>query len=201
MDETVEEIMRIRRSLPARPRTEEVEAAMTVVANAEKEEASRLAAAAAAARQSKVSDVPEELLTVVEEMQKSVVSFQCKEQKRDALRLVDLENLHSLFDHLIQRASDCVSNSNNNNRNKKSSGPSNKAQWASPKNSASVSSGLLKKPPVKPSQLFSKDDSYLNKAKSIGHSISFKQQILDSSLKPASTSGNPTNVCFVSIFS
>ncbi|WJX38791.1 hypothetical protein P8452_26414 [Trifolium repens] len=32
------------------------------------------------------------------------------EQKREAFKLLDLENVHSLFDELIQRPSDCVSN-------------------------------------------------------------------------------------------
>lgn len=208
-DETVAEIMRIHRSLPARPGMEEVEAAMTVVENAEREEATRLETVA---KQSKSSTVPEELFTVLQEMQKSMVCYVCKEKKRDATKLIDLENLHVLFDDLIQKASDCVSNCNRNNSSG-GSGTHNKVSSNSNdsvSNSVTVaSSGVLKKEAVKkPSETrFSKDDSYyLNnnkaqmKAKStfysnddsyaIGHKISSKPHIVDSSLlKPSSTSG------------
>lgn len=205
-DETVAEIMRIHRSLPARPGMEEVEAAMTVVENAEREEATRLETVA---KQSKSSTVPEELFTVLQEMQKSMVCYVCKEKKRDATKLIDLENLHALFDDLIQKASDCVLNYNRNNSS--GSGTHNKVSSYSNdsvSNSVTVaSSDLLKKEAVKkPSEtLFAKDDSYLNnkakiKAKStfysnddsyaIGHKISSKPHIVDSSLlKPSSTSG------------
>jgi hypothetical protein len=61
-------------------------------------------------KQSKGNDVPDELFMILQEMQKNFVYFQSNEQKREAFKLLDLENVHSLFDELIQRASDCVSN-------------------------------------------------------------------------------------------
>lgn len=187
---TVQEIMKIHRSLPARPKTEEVEAAMTVVENAEREEASRLEALSSSARKNKGSSsmAEEDIFAILQEMKKSIICFQCKEKKREAIKLLELENVHVLFDELILRASNCVSGPNF------VTGPS-KAHTAS----VSVSSsGLLNKETVnikKPLELklLSRDDSYLNtnKVKSrfyndaygIGHNI-------ESSMKHASTSGN-----------
>lgn len=97
--------MRIHRSLPARPGIDEVEAARGLIGNVEKEDQARLEAIA---RQSKGVDVPEELFMVLQEMQRNVLYYQSKEQKREAVKLLDLDNVHSLFDELIQRASKCV---------------------------------------------------------------------------------------------
>ncbi|KAG0459377.1 hypothetical protein HPP92_022505 [Vanilla planifolia] len=66
------------------------------------EEQSRIEALA---KQKKGNEVPEELCFILKEMQKNLMQFQCKEQKREALKLLDLENVHMLFDELIQRAS------------------------------------------------------------------------------------------------
>ncbi|KAG0459303.1 hypothetical protein HPP92_022431 [Vanilla planifolia] len=101
----VKEIMRINSSLPARHSIDEVEAAMTLVRNVEREEQSRIEALA---KQKKGNEVPEELCFILKEMQKNLMQFQCKEQKREALKLLDLENVHMLFDELIQRASSCL---------------------------------------------------------------------------------------------
>ncbi|KAG4992124.1 hypothetical protein AAZX31_09G179000 [Glycine max] len=188
VDETVEEIMRLHRSLPARPGIEEVEAARTLVENVEREDQAKLEAVARA-RERKGPHVPEELFAVLQEMQKNVVLFQSKEQRREALKLLDLENVHVLFDELIQRASNCVSARSSGSKNSVS-------KRETSFSTASVSA--FKKEPVKSSEiLFTRDDSYMNKTKpnfysdgyTIGPSVSSKPPILDSSLIPASTSG------------
>ncbi|CAL9157577.1 plant intracellular Ras-group-related LRR protein 4 [Musa acuminata AAA Group] len=108
VDSVVEEIMRLHRSLPPRPGIDEVEAAMALVRNVDKEEQTRIDAIQ---NQNKGFEVPEELFFVLQEMQKNVVCHQSKEQKREALKLLDLENVHILFDKLIQRASSCLPSS------------------------------------------------------------------------------------------
>ncbi|MED6143491.1 hypothetical protein PIB30_006751 [Stylosanthes scabra] len=106
VDMVVEEIMRIHRSLPSRPAIDEVEAAKVLILNVDKEDQARIESIS---RQCKGPQVPEELFMVLQEMQRSLVYYHSKEQKREALKLLDLENVHSLFDELIQRASRCVS--------------------------------------------------------------------------------------------
>ncbi|WOK94143.1 hypothetical protein Cni_G02845 [Canna indica] len=108
VDTVAEEIMKLHRSLPLRPGLDEVEAAMALVRNVEKEEQIRIDAIL---KQNKGLEVPEELFLVLQEMQKNVVYYQSKEQKREALKLLDLENIHVLFDELIQRASGCLPSS------------------------------------------------------------------------------------------
>ncbi|KAF3776986.1 Plant intracellular Ras-group-related LRR protein 4 [Nymphaea thermarum] len=107
-DGVVEEIMRIHRSLPVRPGLDEVEAAMAVVRNVDKEEQMRLEAIS---KQRKGQEVPEELFFVLQEMQRNLVFLQSKQQKREALAVLDLERSHILFDDLVQRASRCLPNS------------------------------------------------------------------------------------------
>ncbi|PKA47331.1 LRR repeats and ubiquitin-like domain-containing protein [Apostasia shenzhenica] len=105
IDGVVEEIMRIHRSLPARPSIDEVEAAATLIRNMEREEEAQVDAIS---KQKKGFHIPEELFSILQEMQKKFVCFQHKEQKREALRLLELENDHILFDELIQRTSGCL---------------------------------------------------------------------------------------------
>ncbi|CAL9182559.1 unnamed protein product [Musa hybrid cultivar] len=93
--------MRLHRSLPVRPGINEVEAAMAFVHNVDKE----LARIDAILKQNKESEAPEELFF------KNAVYDQSKEQKREAPKLLDLENIHALFDELIQRASSCLPSS------------------------------------------------------------------------------------------
>jgi hypothetical protein len=107
VDGVIEEIMKIHRSLPVRPGIDEVEAAKGLILNVEKEDQIKFESIG---KQSKGNDVPDELFMILQEMQKNFVYFQSNEQKREAFKLLDLENVHSLFDELIQRASDCVSN-------------------------------------------------------------------------------------------
>ncbi|WJX88287.1 Plant intracellular Ras-group-related LRR protein 4 [Trifolium repens] len=204
-DKTLEEIMKTHRSLPTRPKAEEIEAAITVIENAEREEASKLEAMSSSSRKNKSSSssMAEELLTILQEMKKSIACYECKEKKRDALKLLDLENVHVLFDDLILRTSNCVSNSNRIYSSV--SGP--KAQNASAHNASSSSvssSGLFNKEGVKKKKdlelrLFAKDDSYLNnnsKSKfnidgyAVGQKLLFKPNFVDnSSIVHASISG------------
>lgn len=214
IDEAVEEIMRIHKSLPERPGLEEIEAAKTLIRNVEKEDQARVESIA---RQTKSPDVPEELFMILQEMQKNLVYFQSKEQKREALKLLDLENVHALFDEYIQRASQCLpssssSNSNSNSAVKKSKPPptststststATASATASTYNNIKSSTNLLysEKEPVsvKTSELFTRDDSYVKKAKSsfysdgigvVGTAVSSTSQIVDSTLKSGAASG------------
>ncbi|KAH7849969.1 hypothetical protein Vadar_025756 [Vaccinium darrowii] len=209
VDEIVEEITSIHRSLPRRPGIDEVEAAKTLIQNLEKEDQLRLEAIT---RQKKRPEVPEELFMVFLEMQKNLIYFQSKEQKQEALKLLDLENTHSVFDDLIQRASNCLSS---NSQQPNSSFPTTAStNLSSFTNSASFSRSSLNsdsivmdstplssslyydKKPAKSSELFTRDDTYVKKAKAtfyaegIGGGLrsgdALKPQILDSSLKSPS---------------
>uniref|UniRef100_A0A0D9X9N2 Disease resistance R13L4/SHOC-2-like LRR domain-containing protein n=1 Tax=Leersia perrieri TaxID=77586 RepID=A0A0D9X9N2_9ORYZ len=110
--ETVEglvgEVMRLHRSLPARPAVEEVEAAEALAAAADREERAR---ADAVGRLRRSPAVPDELFYIAQEMHRALAAFRCRELKRDASRLLELEAIHALFDDLIQRASQCVPSS------------------------------------------------------------------------------------------
>ncbi|CAL0314257.1 unnamed protein product [Lupinus luteus] len=217
VDAVVEEIMRIHKSLPARPEIDEVEAAKALIINVEREDQVRFESIA---KQSKGVEVPEELFMLLQEMQKILVYFQSNEQKREAEKLLDLENVHSLFDELIQRASECISSSPSNLKSQKtsySSGSPSTVSTTLSKNyvsvSASRSSFDMVPPPataassslfnaekerVKNSELFTRDDSYVKQTKStlysngygIQPSIQSKPRILDSSLKSIITEGN-----------
>jgi len=216
VDGVVEEIMRIHRSLPPRPTIEEVEVARGLIVNVEKEDQARLEAIA---RQSKGVDVPEELFMVLQEMQRNVVYYQSKEQKREALKLLDLDNVHSLFDELIQRASKCVASPSApaSRKTTYSNGPASSVSTNLSMNSvsASVSVGGFDKPPPaaaaapattsrmfhadkERSELVTRDDSYVKKAKSSFYSngygveptIPSKASILNPSLKPTASAGN-----------
>ncbi|XP_066351756.1 plant intracellular Ras-group-related LRR protein 4-like [Miscanthus floridulus] len=113
VDGVVGEIMRLHRSLPARPALEEVEAAEALAHAADREERARLDAVA---RLRRPPAVPDELFGVALEMHRALAAFHCREQKRDATRLLELHALHGLFDDLIQRASQCVPSSSSSTR-------------------------------------------------------------------------------------
>ncbi|KAL8101708.1 hypothetical protein AgCh_033556 [Apium graveolens] len=97
--------MRIHRSLPPRPGIEEVEAAKILIRNIESYEHSKLEFFS---KQVKGSQVPDELFMILQDMQRNWVASESKEDKREALRLLNLDNAHQVFDDLIQRASECV---------------------------------------------------------------------------------------------
>ncbi|KAF9623640.1 hypothetical protein IFM89_003647 [Coptis chinensis] len=100
--ETVEEIMRIYRSLPPRPTVEEVEAAVTVLKSVNSEEEFKLDEIS---KLQKSQDVPEEIFSVSKAVKKNMVLLQSHEQRREALHLVDLDKLFDNLDQLIQKAS------------------------------------------------------------------------------------------------
>ncbi|CAJ1930710.1 unnamed protein product [Sphenostylis stenocarpa] len=213
VDGVVEEIMRIHRSLPPRPAIDEVEAARGLIVNVDKEDQARLDSIA---RQTKGVDVPEELFMVLQEMQRNVVFYQSKDQKREALKLFDLDNVHSLFDELIQRASKCVS-SPSASSSRKTSYSNGSASSVSPtlsKNSvsASVSVGDFDKPLPDPAataasstsrmfhsakerpELVTRDDSYVKKAKSTFYSNGYgvEQPTIPSKASLLNSSLKPT---------
>ncbi|KAL4341784.1 hypothetical protein GQ457_08G025430 [Hibiscus cannabinus] len=104
--ETVEEIMRLYRSLPPRPSIRDVEAAKSVLKTVEKEEKTKLEEIS---KETPPEDVPVELFSVLQQARKTMVLFQSHEQKRDALHLVEADKMFETFDGLIQRASSLVS--------------------------------------------------------------------------------------------
>lgn len=191
-DEAVEEIMRIHRSLPPRPALDEVEAAKALIRNVEKEDQARLDGIV---RQSKSPDVSEELFILLLEMQKNLVYFQSKEQKREASKLLDLETIHALFDEFIQRASDCISSSSFKSHDKPTHSNGSSDTTAAPPSNNSFAAATTSSSSRKPTSelvLFTRDDSYVKKAKSsfyantgdgFGISSSSAPQKLDSSLK------------------
>lgn len=113
VDGVVGEVMRLHRSLPPRPSLEEVEAAEALARAADREERARLDAVSHLRRP---PAVPDELFGVALEMHRALAAFHCREQKRDATRLIELDALHALFDDLIQRASQCVPSSSTSTR-------------------------------------------------------------------------------------
>ncbi|XP_047075016.1 plant intracellular Ras-group-related LRR protein 4-like [Lolium rigidum] len=109
----VGEITRLHRSLPPRPPPEDVEAADALARAADREERARLDAVESLRR---APAVPEELFYVAQDMHRALAAFRCRDQKRDAARLLDLDALHNLFDDLITRASHCVPSSSSSSR-------------------------------------------------------------------------------------
>ncbi|XP_076933666.1 plant intracellular Ras-group-related LRR protein 4-like [Bidens hawaiensis] len=208
VDEVVAEIMRLHRSLPPRPDIEDVEGAKILIRNADDEEQARMEAIS---RRNKGRDVPDELFNVLIEMQKHSVRFQTMEQKREALKLLELENYHQLFDEMIQRASKCVDpSSGDDNAQPASSSWSNSASVSGANYSMSTVTATptspafslynYEKEPVRTSDLFTRDDSYVPKSESssvhdgIGRmfrsSDTSRPAIVDSTLKPAISSGD-----------
>uniref|UniRef100_A0A1J3H9F9 Plant intracellular Ras-group-related LRR protein 4 n=1 Tax=Noccaea caerulescens TaxID=107243 RepID=A0A1J3H9F9_NOCCA len=189
-EQVVEEIMRIHRSLPPRPGIDEVEAARSLIQNVEKEDQAWLEAIA---NQRKSSDVPGELFTVLQEMKKGLVRFRSNEQKREAMKLLDLETAHTLFDEFIQRASDCIASPSFSSSN--GSAPPSRPPPATANRSDSPSSLYFsEKAPVRPKDMVSRDDSFVTKAKPSLYSDGFvpprKPQILDSTLTAGKFASN-----------
>ncbi|KAF3543962.1 hypothetical protein DY000_02005485 [Brassica cretica] len=182
MNQVVEEIMRIHRSLPSRPEIDDVEAATSLIQNVEKDDQNRLDAID---RQVKSSEVPRELFDVLWEMKRGLVRFQSKEQKREAAKVLDLESAHVLFDELIQRASNCIA-----------SPPSSNVTTAKePAPAPVVSPASLfysDKAPVKSKEMFTRDDTFVSKVKSSLHSDSFlaPRKPLDSTLEAKKLNGH-----------
>ncbi|XP_074295472.1 plant intracellular Ras-group-related LRR protein 4-like [Silene latifolia] len=152
MEGVVEEIMRMHKTLPARPDIDEVAAAKALISNVDRDCESKLEAIN---RQTKGKVVPEELFFLYLEMQRTLVNFRSKKQKRDALKLLDLENEHQVFDEFIQRASQCVLPSNGDTRKGQSSYVEKKKEI--------LKEEILKKGVS--NEMVTRDDSYLMKAK------------------------------------
>ncbi|KAL5705969.1 Plant intracellular Ras-group-related LRR protein 4 [Ranunculus cassubicifolius] len=202
VDGVVEEIMRIHKSLPTRPGIEEIEAARELIQNVEKEEKLKLEGIA---RQKKVKEVPEELFYVLQEMERRLVFFQSNEENREALKLLDLEHAHTVFDEFVQRASQCLPSGANSERPSSfkrpyetvSSGFS--SSVTSMDTSGPSTSGFYShKESRRSSEMYSRDDSYVKKAKAtmymdgIGVDSS-RPRIGDSTLRPAIVSGNESD--------
>lgn len=214
IDEVVEELMKLNKSLPIRPSIDEVEAAKVLIMNVDKEEQMKLEAIA---RQNKRKDVPEELFKILQEMQRNLVYFLSKEQKREASKLLDVENVHYLFDELIQRASKCLSSNPQANTSSASSRNSSTLSLA---NSSSFNGSSFNSPattrtsfysekePVKVPELVTRDDSYLKKATTTfqmdGISVGLRSgnassapQIVDTTLKPSTGKLNLFSILFL----
>ncbi|KAL1814881.1 hypothetical protein ACET3Z_017455 [Daucus carota] len=203
MDEMVSEITRIHKSLPERPGVEEIEAAKSLILNVEADDESRFQAIA---KQIKNPQVPDELFLILQEMQKNLVFFQSKEQRREAIRLLDLENVHLLFDEMIQRASMCLNfpivsalnSADSVSTTDLSNFGSFEANSSTTTGSGSGSFSLFYEMDDFNvfSQMSTRDDSYVKKAKSSDgiagvpqSEVVFTPQIVDSSLKPVIASG------------
>ncbi|MBA0796573.1 hypothetical protein Gohar_007336, partial [Gossypium harknessii] len=104
--ETVQEIMRLYRSLPPRPSIEDVAAAKSVLKTVENEEKIKLEEIS---MERPPEDVPEEVFSVLQQVRKTMVLFQSHQQKKEALYLVEADKMFETFDGLIQRASLLVS--------------------------------------------------------------------------------------------
>ncbi|XP_071735344.1 plant intracellular Ras-group-related LRR protein 4-like [Rutidosis leptorrhynchoides] len=197
VDEVLEEIMRIHRSLPTRPAIEDIEGAKILIRNLETEEQAKIESIVS---QNKRKDVPEELFGVLLEMQNILLHFQIEEQKKEAVKLLDLEKYHQVFDEMIQRASNCCGPSSKGSTQYVAAATSNSSfSYAVPStvsaNTKAVSSLYNDKEPVKASELFTRDDSYVSKSKSVFNgdglrpgfqsSDVLRPQIVDSTLKPA----------------
>lgn len=104
--ETVGEIMKLYKSVPPRPSIEEVEAAVSVIKEVEREEQERIDEING---EEAPRDVPAELFSVLQEVKKSMVVFKSLEQRKEAVYLVEIDKIFQRFDDLIQRTSELIS--------------------------------------------------------------------------------------------
>lgn len=104
--EAVEEIMRTYRSLPPRPTIEEVEGATAVLTSSNCEEDAKIEELS---RKGKPIGVPDELFFVLQEVKRNAVQLLAIEQRREALRVLDLDRRFRVLEELIQKASKLVS--------------------------------------------------------------------------------------------
>lgn len=105
--ETVDEIMKIYRSLPPRPSIEDVEAAMSVLKTVNTEEQMKLEEITSK-QDVPPQDVPSELFSVLQQVRKNTVLFHSHEERKEAVYLVEVDKMFQTFDELIQRASELV---------------------------------------------------------------------------------------------
>ncbi|MFS7923438.1 hypothetical protein Hanom_Chr03g00260701 [Helianthus anomalus] len=104
--ETIQEIMKTYKSLPPRPTIEEVEAAISVIKTVNMEEKQKLDEIST---QICPEDTPPELFSILKKVRQTMVMFQSQEQKKEAMHVVEFDQIYQTFDDLIQRASKCVS--------------------------------------------------------------------------------------------
>lgn len=186
METAVQEVMRLHKSLPARPGIEEVEAARSLIQNVEREDELKLERISQANRG---KDVPEELCRILQEMQRNLIDLHSKEQKKEALKLLDLEGAHSFFDDLILRASECLKSyaSSKNSKSKNSATTNDLSSTTRKTAQPSLPSGVHEE------SLKAKDDLYLKKPKASLHDRSRNAlaapTVVDSTLRPAATHG------------
>ncbi|KAK7251855.1 hypothetical protein RIF29_35429 [Crotalaria pallida] len=106
--DTVQEITSIYSSLPPRPSIQEVEAATCIVDTLNNEEQTKLHELSLQQQQPPHDDVPRDLFSVLQQLKKTMVVFQCYQQRREALHVVQLEKMFQTFGDLIQKASELV---------------------------------------------------------------------------------------------
>lgn len=104
--ETIQEIMKTYKSLPPRPTIEELEAAISVIKTVNSEEKQKLDEITT---QICPQDIPPELFSILQKVRQTMVLFQSQEQRKEALHIVDFDQIYQTFDDLIQKASKCVS--------------------------------------------------------------------------------------------
>lgn len=112
---------------------------------------------------------------MLQEMEKNLVLFQGRDQKKEALRLLDLEITHVLFDELVQRAWRCLPSGSNG---ASSTSVSTSSPTATATNSKMVSNSSMNRTHAfhterevrQSTELFTRDDSYVKKVKSTMYS-------------------------------
>ncbi|XP_071730591.1 uncharacterized protein [Rutidosis leptorrhynchoides] len=104
--ETIQEIMKTYKSLPPRPTIEELEAAISVIKTVNFEEKQKLDEITS---QICPQDIPPELFSILKEVRQTIILFQSQEQRKEALQIVDFDQIYQTFDDLILKASKCVS--------------------------------------------------------------------------------------------
>ncbi|KAJ9537005.1 hypothetical protein OSB04_029738 [Centaurea solstitialis] len=103
--ETIQEIMTTYKSLPPRPTIEDLEAAISVIKTLNTEEKQKLDDIST---QTCPPDIPQTLFSILQKVRKTMVLFQTQEQKKEALQVVDFDQIYQTFDELVQQASKCV---------------------------------------------------------------------------------------------
>ncbi|KAK3024712.1 LOW QUALITY PROTEIN: hypothetical protein RJ639_042934 [Escallonia herrerae] len=88
--QTVQEIMKLYKSLAPRPAIEEAEAALSVMKSVSTEEQIRLEEIS---NRVAPQDVPTELLSVLQQVQKAKVAFQSHDKRKDATHLIQLDKI------------------------------------------------------------------------------------------------------------
>ncbi|XP_012573622.1 uncharacterized protein [Cicer arietinum] len=103
---TIQEITKIYTSLPPRPSIQEVEAATSTLDTLNNLEQTKLQEIST---QKPPHDVPHDLFSVLQQLKNTMVHFQTHQQRKEALHLLQLENMFQTFGDLILKASQFVS--------------------------------------------------------------------------------------------